>query len=381
MNRRRILIILGALVILGILGAGTYFAVRTISSLNTDTSGSLPTIGGDFATVTSTSSDIEKSRIPVELVNAYHPFPDGTVVIVHRNGTISRVDENTIASLSSSPIENFASASFSADGKKIMVLTGQQPRSQVNIFDTEIASWRVIPGTFRDAVWAPTGTNLATLTPDPKTGKTTIGIYDTVKGKTTQVLATLNLGDTSIAWPSKDTLIISDKPNHLSTGSAWSLSIPTKRIALVARGKQGFSAIWDRNASNAISFQTNTFGTGGGLRLISGGVEKARLAFITIPDKCAFTTLPGASSSSIPYVICAVPRDQDSLALKQLPDAWYRKEFFTDDVLIGINLETNEVDFTIAPPINGIDATKLQVIGTTVYYVDRATDQLYKSDI
>lgn len=378
MNRNRILIILAAVTLLAVIGLVVYLLLRTPSS-GTDTNGTLPEIGANFETATSTTSDLQDSIIPLNNLSAYHVSADGTVIGVHRDGTISQSTDKVV-SLSSVPVVDFASASFSSDGKKVLVLTGQQPRSQVNIFDVATASWRVVPGTFRDAVWAPSGSLLATLTPDVKTGKTVVGLYDTATGKTSQVLATLALGDVSVSWPAPKTIIISDKPNSRSIGSAWAIDTATKKITLAARGKQGFTAVWNPTAQTGIAFQASSFGTGGSLRLIRGGVETARLAFVTIPHKCTFTSLTATGSSTTPYVICAIPRDQDTFQRAELPDAWYRKQIFTEDALVGVNLETSEVDFSISPPAV-VDAAQLQVVNSTVYYLNRSDGQLYKSAI
>jgi hypothetical protein len=378
MNRNRILIVLAGITILALVGLGLYLLLRKTGNAG-DTSGNLPEIGGNFASLTPDTTDLQKSIVPLENISAYHASSDGTVVAIHRDGTISQSSDK-IVSLSSVPVADFASASFSGDGRKILVLTGQQPRSQVNIFDVATASWRVIPGTFRDAVWAPSGSLLATLTPDTKTGKTVVALYDTALGKTTQTLTTLELGDVSVSWPAPKTIIIADKPTSRSTGSAWAIDTATKKVTLAARGKLGFTAVWNDTATAGIAFQANTFGGGGVLKLLEGSIEKAKLAFVTIPTKCSFTGIPGAGSSTTPYVICAIPKDQDAFQKTELPDSWYRKQIYTEDVLVGINLSTSEVDFSISPPAV-VDATQMQIVGSTIYYVDRASGQLYKSDI
>lgn len=380
MNQRRIIIIAIGIAVLALIGVMTYFITRDGGLLG-DSAGTLPEIGADFANITTSSPELAEATIAFETVTAYRAFSDGSVIAVDREGKVSRISGTSLAALSSAVITDFASASFSPDGKKILVLTGRQPRSQVNIFDVDTASWRVIPGSFRDATWGPSGVRLATLTPDPQTGKTTIGIYDTATGRTVQTVTTLSLGDVSIAWPATNTIVVTDKPNSRSTGSAWTIDIPSKQIRLAARGKQGFSAIWDSSATRGIALETRTpEGRGGIMSLFNNGVATAKLAFATIPEKCTFASLPGAGETSTPYVICAVPQDQDSFQRAELPDSWLRREFFTNDIFVGVNLNTRDVDFSIAPPL-AVDATRLQLVGTTIYYTDRITDKLYKSEI
>lgn len=378
MNRRRITIVAVGIAILAFIGIIAYLLLRS-SSGDTDTTGNLPEIGGDFANLTPSSSDLASSTVPVETAVAYHAFADGTLIAVNREGKVSRVSGSSIASLSSAVIADFASASFSADGSKILVLAGRQPRNQVNIFDVATASWRVIPGSFRDATWGPKGVQLATLTPDEKTGKTAVALYDTNTGRTVQTLATLALGDVSIAWPAANTVMVTDKPNARSTGSAWAIDVTTKRVTLAARGKQGFSAVWDA-VGRGIALEGRQTGRGGVMSFYTAGTQTAKLAFATIPEKCTFASLQGAGSSTTPYVICAVPRDQDAFQRAELPDSWLRRQLFTDDIIVGVNLETRDVDFSIAPPL-AVDATRIQLVGTTVYYTDRSTDRLYKSEI
>ena len=380
MNRRRLLIVLVGIVLLGLLAAGAYLILRD-GGIAGETDGDLPEIGTDFTPTSAATSTLDESAVPVTDVHAYLAWDDGTVVAIRNNGTIVRIAGTQETSLSSTPVTDFASASFSADGSKILVLTGKQPRSTANVFDTAAASWRVIPGTFRDAVWAPTGAMLATLTPDAKTGKTAVSLYDTVAGKTTQTVATLALGDVSVSWPAPGRLVIADRPNARSAGSAWTIDIATKRISVAARSKQGLAARWDPTGTRGIAFQANPSGRGGSLRLMEGGTERASLAFLTIPDKCAFFSLPaGTGSSTIPYVLCGVPADQDGFRRAELPDSWYRRQIFTDDVLVGVNLVSREVEMTIAPPVPA-DIVDVQVIGETAYYADRASGAVYHAEL
>jgi|GEM_PF-5339225 len=383
MNRRRIIIIILLVVILGLLGMGIYWILGGRSDASDETAGNLPEIGGDFDVaddLPAQDTDLEKARLPGTSIAAYHAFDDGVVVTVHRNGTIDRIASTTVTALSAKPVDGFASASFSGDGTRILVLTGNQPRTQVNVFEIETASWRVIPGTFRDATWAPAGSRLAILTPDPATGKTAVALYDAENGKTIRTLAALALGDVSVSWPSQGTVIVADKPNNRSTGSAWSVDVESGRVSLAARGKEGFSAIWNEEANKALAFQANAIGTGGRTKLIEDGIERAVLSFTTIPEKCVFSSLASSASSTTPFVMCGVPRDQRNLQNLVLPDAYYRKAFFTDDVIVGVNLETRTVDFTIAPPAS-VDAVSLQVVGTSVYYLDRSSGTLYRTEI
>lgn len=379
MLRRRLLIILIGLLVIGALGAGAYYLGRATGLIG-DSSGTLPEIGGDFAQVETMPTDLIASTIPLEPVAAYHAYEDGSIVSVQRDGSVSRRSGTNVTSLSSAAIPGFSTASFSGDGSRILVLTGTQPRSQVSIFTTGTASWRTIPGSFRDAAWGPRGTQLATLTRDEKTGKTVVALYDTATGRVAQTLATLALGDVSIAWPAADTVIVTDKPNSRSRGSAWAIDIPTKKISLLARGKEGFDALWDKTGRTGIAFEAKGFGTGGTATLYKGPVPAAKLAFTTLPEKCAFADLPNGASSTEPYLICAVPEDQDAFQRFELPDAWLRRQALSTDVIVGVSMETRDVAFSIAPPLP-MDVSRIQVVGTTVYYTDRASDLLYKSDI
>lgn len=384
MNRRRIIIIALAILILALVGTGLYWFLGGSSDPADETAGNLPEIGGEFEVSEEGPDEDEillaEATIPGESVAAYRALGDDVVVMVHKDGTIDRVVSSTVTALSAKPVDNFASASFSRDGSRILVLTGNQPRSQVNIFEVSSATWRVIPGTFRDATWGPTGSQLATLTPDPATGKTAVAIYDAATGRTVRTLAVLALGDVSVSWPSPQKIVVSDRPIAASKGSAWTVDTATGRVALAARGNLGFSAVWNKDASAGIAFQSSAQLFGGRTKLYEGGLESAVLSFTTIPEKCTFFDMPASESSTTPFVICGVPREQGELQTRRLPDSYLRREFFSDDVLVGVNLETRTVDFTISTPTS-VDATDLQVIGTTVYYLDRADGQVFKSEI
>lgn len=380
MNFRRILIVLAGIVILAGLVFGAWYLFRRASS-STETTGNLPEISGDIPVdATADASALVSSTISTDPVVAYRAYPDGSTVTVSPEGRVARIKDGAVVSLSEAPVSNFASASFSADGSRILVLTGVQPRSQVNVFEVSTASWRIVSGTFRDAAWAPRGSQLATLTPDPRTGKTSVAIYDAATGRTVQTLLSMAFGDVAVSWPAPGTIVVSDKPTARSVGSSWAIDIATKRISLLARGGKGFAAIWDDTAMKGISFESKPFGTGGTASIILNRTPAAKLSFTTLPEKCTFSSLPGAGSSTTPYVMCAIPRDQDGFQRSTLPDAWLRNAFYTDDVIVGVNLDTKTVDFTVVPPL-AVDAVSLQVVGNDIYYLDRASKRVYRSAI
>jgi hypothetical protein len=379
MYRRRILLVLAIVILIGLIAIAAYL-IKNRSSSDSDTTGTLPEIGADFASIEPDESNLASSTVSSDPVIAFHASEDGTVVSMSREGKVTRTNGLSVISLSASPIADLASATFSNDGSKILVLIGGQPRSEVNIFDIETASWRVIPGGFRGATWSPRGSQIAALIPNEKNGKTSIAIYDAGTGRTVQTVTSLALGDAAISWPAAGTIIVSDKPNAFSQGSAWAIDVASRRVTLAARGGNGFDAIWDSSGRNGISIEGRIPGRGAILRIISDYIPTAKLAFATVPQKCVFASLSTSGTSTRPYLICAVPRDQDAFQKLELPDAWLRYEAFTDDILIGVNLDTKQVDFSIAPPLP-LDATRLQVVGNAIYYTDRVSDKLYRSEI
>lgn len=379
MNRRRLLIIILGLLVIALIGGFIYWYRYGTSS--GDTSGSLPDIGAGFNQFQPTTTTLDEAVVPIDGLIAYYAYPDNSVIGVRRDGVILRVVGDTPSTLSDTKITNFASASFSADGSQILVLSGQQPRVQVNIFETASASWRVIPGSFRAAAWSPKGNQLAILTPDAKTGKTSIALYNPETGKTVRTIATVGFGDVSISWPASNTIIVQDKATARSVGAAWAIDVPTGKITLAARGKQGFTGLWGPTGKEAIAFQSNpATGRGGSLRMFVDAIDRGAFAFTTIPDKCTFFSLAGSGNSTIPHVICGVPSEQEKFLVNTLPDAWYRQAITTSDNLIGINLETREVDMTIAPPLP-TDITNVRVVGNQVYYTDRVSGALYHAEI
>lgn len=380
MNRRRLIIIALGVAILGLVILVAYLFNRNRQS-SQESDGSLPEIGGDFSQIAQTdvSDDLASSTVPLGPVIAFHASQDGSVIAVHRDGTIDQVNGTARITLSSNALNDIAYASFSADGSKLLVVRGREPRGQISIFDVANASWRVIPGAFRAVTWSPRGNQLGVLVADTKSNKTAVNILDT-NGKLVSSLVSLALGDVGISWPAQNTVIVYDRPNAYSGGSAWAIDVTTKRVSFAARGNEGFDAVWDRTGRQGLAFEARIPGFGGSLSLLAGSAPVARLAFVTIPEKCTFADISTGASSSQQYAVCAVPRDQDAFQRYELPDAWLRHQIVTDDVIVGVNLDTKRIDFTVSPPLT-IDASRLQVVGNTVYYTDRVSDKLYKSDI
>jgi len=390
MNFRRLIVIIVILGAAAIVGFGIYKLASTQTSTPpTDTNGNLPNAGSQVIPQQNVN-EAAGSLPPVQTskradsVLAYRADADGTATVVQLDGKIIKLTGTSTApvSLSNATISGIADASFSADGKKALVLFGTAGALKASVFDVATLSWTALSGSFDDAAWAPQGYAIAALSLNAVAGKTdlsiiTLGATPTIKTQAQQVVG-LRARPLRVAWQQPGTVILYDRPTAYGEGTAWTVVIKTKVIAPLVRETLGMDLSWGTTPNLGLLFQGTLAQRGGSLGLIDGvGTAVAQLNFLTLPVKCSFASAAATSSSSTSsYLACAVPADNQQLASAVLPDAYYQKAFFTSDRLVVIDLTTQGIVFVGTTP-NPADAVSLQLTGSNLYFINRYDNGLY----
>jgi hypothetical protein len=304
-----------------------------------------------------------------------------------------KIGSTTVVSLNNVEISNMVGASFSADGKKALVLFGSAGAVKGSVFDIPTETWQALAGTYDDAAWAPQGSSrLVSVAPGTQGGTvvtlTTFPANAALK-PTAQVVATLRAQDMRLAWKGANALVLYDRPTAYGEGTAWSLDLGTKNIVPLIRETLGMDLIWNPVRGNGVVFKSTVTNKGGMLTAVNGaGVQTAQFNFLTLPAKCSFVspasttgtasaaTGVATATSTSNYIACGVPADQDKLTISPLPDRYYQKAFFTSDRLVVIDLNTQGIVF-VGTTNEAVDATNLKIANGKLYFLNRYNDGLY----
>ncbi len=406
MNRRQTLIVIIIIIAVILVGLGIYRLIQSRNGgVGGDTTGTLPNAGDqvipagglDSESVVTTPAQTSKRA---DSVLAYAAADSGALTVVQLDGKILRIAASSSVSLSGTAISNVTNASFSADGKRVLVIFGTPGSLKASVFDVVTLSWQALPGLYSSAAWAPQGYVIASTLSDTRTGRTTV--YLTTLGITpqTRAIASLRAQDLALTWQKPGTLILYDRPSAYGAGTAWTLDTKTNLIVPLIRETTGMDLAWDPLRNQGLVFQSTLVNKGGSLALVSqAGVQQARFNFLTLPAKCSFTPVPVTpvvtvaattttsttkakvvvAPATVPtknYVACGVPTNQDQLGDTVLPDAYYQKALFTNDRLVVIDLDTQGVVFVGLTP-DPVDATDLKIIDGLLYFTNRYDNALY----
>jgi hypothetical protein len=327
-----------------------------------------------------------------------------TVTAVEPNGEVIAIANGTTTVISSTTIPNIISASFSYDGAKILVSSGDPADPQTDIFSVRSASWASGPKGMISPQWSPMHNyDIAYLVQQPS-GLTTLAVRNAADLAQAPVTKT-SIMATSLAlqWPALDTFILSEKPTNNNNGSIWAFNAATGKFSSIAYELAGAESRWGTMNGSLMGVLFNDEGlTSQSFELInSAGAPVHTLNFITLPPKCTFamttttvasgnnavptstaTTTSGSSATatiatSSPYLYCGIPSDQASFTKASLPDAYNMMALFTSDELMRINLNNGNYSILRSDSTPHVDATDLKVVNNILFFVNRYDEKLY----
>ncbi len=421
--RRRILYIILVIVVVIIVVALLYwFFFQRNRGLGTapsnGTAGSLPAVGTQGAPGTSNGAASGSSAgnigiasagevasgttrfglISNEPTFAYFVDAKNNVTIVEPDGKIASILNGEPTFLNSIAINNIIAASFSFDGAEVVVNFGDPANPQTSLFDVAAKSWLPLTAGILSPAWSPADERIAYLKTNTD-GSETLFTLDASKTNARPVaLATLHLADVTLAWPSKNQIVIADKASSYETGSLVVFNIAEKTFAHPLDGAAGLDTIWSNNTSpDALVFTAGAAERGGTLALWNPAIGLTNLNFLTLPEKCVFNNevvtstaaALGASSTAASTAnatttvatpslafYCAIPEDQGTLAMQPLPDAYGQEALFTEDAFFKVRADTGATRNLFVPTIP-IDGTGLRVFNNTLFFVNRYDQKLY----
>ncbi len=333
----------------------------------------------------------------------YYVDSGNNTTLIQPDGTILTLTNGQPVILSSSKIQDIIGASFSYDGKKILVNFGDGADPQTSVFDLASKAWTPLPQGMQSPAWSPSSYQVAYLTSGASgSGKENIVILNSVApGAAPSVLATVAMEDMLLRWPNKGTLILSDKPDAYIVGSAWAFNISNKTIISVDFQDLALQSIWSNATSGlGLIFRGTTGYVGGDISLLNFSGSQTVLTFVTLPSKCAFnedvvalpqgasttaatsttakaTTTAMAATTTTLDLYCAVPRDQQTLTIARLPDEYNQKIILTADDFYKVNTNDGTLSVVFSDQSYNLDATDLKIFNNRLFFINRYDQRLY----
>jgi len=292
------------------------------------------------------------------------------VTLVEPEGIVESIANNVTSVLSTSTISDIVTASFSYDGRKVLVTYRVGTTTQASVFDLATQAWTHLPNGMQSPVWSPTNYQIAYLVPS-STGSETLTTIDTgTANAKPAIISTLAMEDMSLQWPNKNMIIISDRPSAYTTGSVWLFNISSKTLSPVIYENLGAESLWDASGS-ALIFSARTNNAGGQLVFQNATGTQRVFSFGTLPSKCAF------GSSVVVY--CAVPHDQSTFSVARLPDEYDQDIYFTDDDFYRIDAGNGSLSeiFSFLTANQNLDATQMKVFNNILFFVNRYDQKIY----
>lgn len=397
------------LIALAIISIGAFLVYQVISRntgiLNgTGQTGSLPTItnqqfplGNQSSTANATGTTTNASSSQFGIVSNgpvldYFVNSANVVTIVQADGTIVSIANNIASTVSATTFKNIITASFSYDGKKILLLSQNGTTTKASVFDLAAKSWITLPAGITNPAWSPSNYQIAYFTSSNAGTETLATINAAAANAKPTILSTLAMEDSLLQWPNKNTFIISDRPSAFIAGSAWSFDATNNTLSSISFENLGFESAWDGSGAGLV-FSAGNNNQGGVLSLMNQFGNRNVLSFVTLPSKCVFHLDTIAATSSTPQtstttkqvttstttsvldLYCAIPRDQNTLGVARLPDEYDQKVVFTSDDIYKIST----VDGSSSDLLSGqtIDTTDLKVFNHILFFVNRYDQKLY----
>ncbi len=370
-----------ALAAILIIGGGVYLRLRG-GSPGTETeppaAGGLPVSdnGSDAGNGTTTGGAlVPVSNLSQSPIAEYFVETGGDVLMVHTDGQIVRSGSSSTI-VSSAKVPGLLDAWFSADGKKLLVESGDTGNPRWSVYDVVAGSWRILPISARDVRWAPQDQRVAYFS--RRTNSSTLTILDLAKAASqAESVMTLSAEDLDLTWISSTQILFGERTSAAVPSSLWIFDVPLKSARLLLSDVTGVVTAWGRN--QGLLFRSRSTGSGGSLSLVDASLIPVRdFTFLTLPSKCAFymTGVPPTEA-----LMCATPRDPRAFSGAALPDDYQKKAVMPPDDLYAIGLSSGALVPVLRDPNLTVDAKKLRVGNGNLYFINRWDDLLYHTPL
>lgn len=337
-------------------------------------------------------------------VAAYHVDSQNNVILVQPDGQVAKITNGNATMISTSAVTSLIKADFSPAGSKIAITFGNRSNPQVSIFDVISKSWQPLPAGIHSPAWSPTGTQIMYFR---RNGDVNIlSTLDISKATAKPVeISTIHLEDRDIQWLAVNQALFLPKNTAFVQDAVWSFDVKNKTLAPLTGEQWGVSSLWSSAVNMGLVFTADQTSLHEGKLTIFDTLGKALSGLLikTLPSKCAFsaeeqivsapptqtattTGQTGAKATSTSATItsvlkkwlyCAVPRDAQKFGISRLPDDYNKRKLLTIDDFYKIDLAGGGITEVFADPAQALDATNLQVVNQTLFFVNRYDQKLY----
>ncbi|MDR3582021.1 MAG: hypothetical protein P4L67_01975 [Candidatus Pacebacteria bacterium] len=366
--------------------------------------------GQNSSTTGSTNSSSSNTAAQGNLVQTFGIVADGpvldyfvdaqnTITAIKPDGTVISIAAGKTTTISSTTtINNIITASFSYDGKKVLVSSGDPANPQANIFTVATAAWVSAPQGMQSPKWSPSNYQIAYLA-QSTSGMLSLATIDASNLKKASVpLFSLHATDLTLQWIGKTQFMLSDKPTMNAKESAWLYDSQKGTLTPMAYEAAGLESTWGATASGTLGLVFQSTGKSSSLKLTTiTGTTYHALTFLTLPSKCVFATetaVPATSSSTTQsstkatskttpspvvssYVYCGIPSDSSALSSVQLPDDYNMMAAFTSDLIARVNTQTGGEDILWNGSAQNIDSSDVKFFNNTLFFINRYDQKLY----
>lgn len=314
---------------------------------------------------------------------AYHVSEKGVVTIIQPNGEVVRVANGQKSSLSGTTISDVHYASFSKDGERALIVFGSREVPQASVFDVTSKSWKPLPKDVKNPVWSPDENDHRIVYLAERNDAVELMTLDLAQSAATPRSHVRVHGlDLGLSWPNADTVFLSERPSVWHQGSIWRWSFRARTLTPHILDQQGLISKWSDVPGLGLVFYANQNEQGGILNLIEEGIGTRRFSFVTLPSKCAFgkETLPGGSTSSpdiVPFLVCAIPKNERQISTKEMPDDYLKKTAYTIDDFFSIDMSGGGLTPLFVQEEFALDAEEVNIVGDTAFFVNRYDQKLY----
>lgn len=320
------------------------------------------------------------------------------IIIVGPDGTITEVTAGASSTLSSTPIANFIGATFSYDGKKVLVSFGDPANPQSSIFDVATKSWTPLPTGIVSPQFAPSDYRIAYLTNGTTTSLFTLDTVNPKKAAT--LLLTSYLQDLTLSWIAPTQMVLAGRPGTYEPTNILLFDTAKSTLTPIVYEGMGAESIWTgpSGSTPTLGLVFMKSGSGYSLRLANAtGSALQTMNFLTLPSKCGFSIEPGAlppaptstatSTSNatgkmivaptVPMLYCGIPRDASGFTAAHLPDDYDQMALFTVDDLYRVNIVTGTTTALLADASQSFDIFKPKWFAGSVFFINRYNQELY----
>lgn len=286
----------------------------------------------------------------------YYLALTGEVVKKSRDASIAGETESVV--VNSQTIKRLHSVKPSFDGSYAVTEFNYPDPITFSIFNIVTANWQVLPEKTISVAWSPNSSELLYL---DNNSLNTLNLAD----KKTKKVFDLNQKDVNLKWLSGTNVLLMPKSTIELASTIWQLDLSKKTLTPIIENENGLVIQWSKDSDFGIKLSNKNRKPI--LNLINkNGDSLITFSFLTLPSKCLIENNK---------IYCGVPKN-----IKEginLPDDYYKKAVYFDDVIYEIDLSTGSSKPIWESSNSPIDTEHLELDGNNLLFKNRLDEKLY----